>query len=118
MVSEEGSKFTFPSTNKVWAITRCKAGLSCQGRDSISADFKISYKINTLERAIEEDILDWSLVITCIFGFSMMLMAFLFFERRHLMKYILNCLSKHCAKKVREPVGFVEDEIPESSENG
>lgn len=48
----------------------------------------------------------------------MMLMAFLFFERRHLMKHILTCLNKHCVKKVREPIGFVEDEVPESSENG
>ncbi len=99
----------FKSTNEVWLITRCIGPcVKSDTSDSNAPAFKISFKRIT-KVPDEVDPIEWSLYITICFGFSLMLIAFLYFEWRTLFKCIQRCQEKGCGKSQARQIGFVDD---------
>ena len=104
VVREANQEYSFKSTNEVWVITRCKDCTSAS-----PGNFKIEYQKKTVIVEVEE-FPDWSMIITIIIGFSMMFIAFLYFEWRLLFWCIGRCQEKCCGKKSSSQIGFVNNQ--------
>ena len=89
IVETEGTEMQFKSTNEVWVITRCKGGrcIKSDNAKGSQAAFRLKYTRIT-EVVDEEETVDWSLYITICFGFSLMLIALMYFEWRTIFKCI------------------------------
>jgi hypothetical protein len=61
------------------------------------------------EVAEVEDSIEWSLYITICFGFSLMLIALLYFEWRTIFKCMQRCQEKSCGKGQPRQIGFIDD---------
>lgn len=89
VVTETGFENSFGSTNEIYIMTRCTdKTVVCEG-------FNIDYQRVTVAPA-KEDSPDWSMIITIYIGFSIMLLAFLYFEWRSIINCIDNCSKRLC----------------------
>ena len=102
IITEPGTEKQFRSTNEVWIITRCVGG-PCQGstEEPYSVEEPGPTTFEILHQKIEivaevEDFPDWSMVITIGIGFSLMFIAFIYFEWRCVLQGLKRCQEKGC----------------------
>lgn len=109
--------YKFASTNEVWVVTRCRDAdgkeETCTISDSnklkggVAAQFVLEYDIVTVEQAPEDDI-QWSLYITIVGGFSLMSLAFLYFEWKAIYSCMRKFRDKVCGRTAQGKIGFVD----------
>ena len=86
-------------------MARCIKGTP----SSACIDFEIEYQLVTIEAAAE-DTTDWSMIITIYIGFSIMFIAFLYFEWRSLFMCCKRCQEKICGQRTStQPIYVVEE---------
>ena len=93
LVTEVNTEKSFRSTNEVYIFTRCTNGLTTCGT------FELDYQRIKLEAEVD-DFPDWSIYITIYIGFSLMFIAFIYFEWRELLKCFKRCQQKACGRAV------------------
>lgn len=92
IITEAGEEHSFMSTNEVWIMTRCTNLDGCTG------SFEIEYQRIKIE-VPEESSPPYSLIITICIGFSLMFIAFLYFEWRLVYKCFKRCREKVCGRE-------------------
>ena len=122
-VTEEKRHHKFHSTNEVWIVTRCRDAEGKEedcvqsttarnnGSTTGQAKFELIYQIVRTEEVAKEDI-DWSLYITIEFGFTLMFIAFLYFEWRAVFSCVRKCKEKICGRTAQRQIGFVDGDDP------
>ena len=83
---EQGKAHDFSSTNEVYIMARCNKSIP----SSACTDFEIEYQLVTIAAEAENNT-DWSMIITIYIGFSIMFIAFLYFEWRSLFMCCKRC---------------------------
>ena len=95
IVNEAGTENSFSSTNEVWIMTRCSS--AAIGTGGCVGTFEFEYqKINLPVE--EETFPDWSMIITIDIGFSLMAIAYLYFEWRTVYECIKGCHQRGCRR--------------------
>ena len=103
IVTEANTEYSFKSTNEVWIVTRCRDG-PCEA----PGEFVVSYiKVENLVE--EDDFLDWSLYITIYIGFSLMFIAFLYFEWRCVLGCMQRCKQRCSGGSQQRVIGQLDD---------
>jgi len=77
----------------------------CNTSECTPGDFEFEYQKITLP-VVAEDFPDWSMIITIYIGFSLMFIAFLYFEWRTVYKCLKRCQEKGSTKGSQ--IGIVE----------
>ena len=84
IVTETGLENSFGSTNEIYIMTRCTDNtVVCEG-------FNIDYIRVKIPPEVQK-FPDWSVIITIYIGFTIMALAFLYFEWRTLCSCLKKC---------------------------
>ena len=71
--------------------------------------FELDYQRITISSEVN-DFPDWSIYITIYIGFSLMFIAFIYFEWRELLKCFKRCQERGCSRSQPSQIHYIENE--------